>query len=117
MTDTNILDQQDCVPCSGKESGIKPLAPKRAADLLHHLHEDWSLSEDSSSIVREIKVKGFAKAVYLANMAAYIGDQDGHHPDIQFGWGYCRILYTTHAIGGLSENDFICARHLDKAVG
>ncbi|HAT87289.1 MAG TPA: 4a-hydroxytetrahydrobiopterin dehydratase [Rhizobiales bacterium] len=116
MTVSNVLDGMECVPCSGKESGIEPLSLERAQALLNHLHEDWHLGEDGLSIMREVKVKGFAKAVYLANLAAFRADQDGHHPDIQFGWGYCRILYTTHAIDGLSENDFICARRLDLAI-
>ncbi|MCV6577262.1 MAG: 4a-hydroxytetrahydrobiopterin dehydratase [Cohaesibacter sp.] len=112
----NLLDQMACLPCSGKDNGLAPLPAERAKDLLEHLHDDWLLSEDGLSIARLIKVKGFAKAVYLANLAAYIADKDGHHPDIQFGWGYCKIIYTTHDIGGLSDNDFVCARHLDKAL-
>ena len=52
----------------------------------------------------------------LANLAAWHGDKQGHHPDVAFGWGYCSISYTTHEIGGLSENDFICAAKLDALV-
>lgn len=68
------------------------------------------------ALKRRLTFKGFAKAVYTANLAAFLADREGHHPDISFGWGYCDILYTTHDIGGLSENDFICAAKFDRLL-
>jgi 4a-hydroxytetrahydrobiopterin dehydratase len=50
----------------------------------------------------------------MANMIAWLGDRQGHHPDIAFGWGYCSVSFTTHEIDGLSNNDFICAAKLDQ---
>lgn len=84
---------------------------------LGSLDGDWSLGNDGASIERTITCKGFAKAVYLANLAAYHADRQGHHPDIAFGVGYCRIAYTTHDVGGLSENDFAGAAAFDRLVG
>ncbi len=49
----------------------------------------------------------------MANLAAWLGDRQGHHPDIRFGWGYCEVAFTTHAAGGLTENDLICAARLN----
>ena len=56
------------------------------------------------------------KAVEMANLAAWLGNKQGHHPDITFGYGYCDVTFTTHAAGGLTENDFICAARLDALV-
>jgi 4a-hydroxytetrahydrobiopterin dehydratase len=64
-----------------------------------------------------VQVKGYAKAVYLANLGAFLADQAGHHPDVSFGWGYCKVRFTTHAAGGLTEGDVICAAKFDAAVG
>lgn len=75
------------------------------------LHEDWRL--EGGKLIRRFAFKGFQKAVMLANAAAFLGDREGHHPDIAFGWGYCEVTFTTHDVGGLSELDFDCAAKLD----
>ena len=78
---------------------------------------DWTLSDDGRAIVRRIEVKGFARAVQLANVAAWLGERQGHHPDVRFGWGYCEVAFTTHAAGGPTRNDLICAARLDALLG
>lgn len=83
---------------------------------LGDLDPAWVLSQDKTSLTREFTFKGFAKATYLANLAAYLSDKTGHHADIAFGWGYCRITYTTHDDGGLSDKDIACAKQLDNLV-
>jgi len=88
-----------------------------AKSMLMELHGDWKLSLNSLEISRKFKFKGFARAVQMANLIAWLGDRQGHHPDITFGWGYCAVTFTTHEIGGLSTNDFICAAKLDQIVG
>ncbi|MBV0891746.1 4a-hydroxytetrahydrobiopterin dehydratase [Paracoccus sp. Z118] len=75
--------------------------------------EGWALSPDAAAISRRWEVKGFARAVQMANLAAWLGERQGHHPDIRFGWGYCEVTFTTHAAGGLTENDLICAAKLN----
>lgn len=77
---------------------------------------DWALSDDATAITRRFTFKGFAKAVEMANLAAWLGNKQGHHPDIAFGWGYCTVTFTTHEAGGLTDNDFICAARLDALV-
>ncbi len=77
---------------------------------------DWTLSDDATQITRRFAFKGFAKAVEMANLAAWLGNKQGHHPDIAFGWGYCAVTFTTHEAGGLTENDLICAARLDALV-
>lgn len=109
---TNLTDTQ-CAPCAGLEGA---LSVDSASNLKTTLHEDWDMAEDGKSITRRFTFKGFAKATYMANLAAFLGDKEGHHPDICFGWGYCQVTYTSHEAGGLTQNDFICAAKLDAAV-
>lgn len=106
------LSSKDCVPCQG---GVPPLGADEVQRMMDQLN-GWSLSGDGTSISRRFKFKGFLKAVEMANLAAWLGNKQGHHPDISFGWGYCEVLFTTHEAGGLTENDFICAARLDALV-
>ena len=110
---TQDLTQQTCEPCQGIG---KPMTAEQAREQMGALHDDWELNADATQISRTFRFKGFAKAVYTANLAAYLADREGHHPDVSFGWGYCTIRYTSHELGGLSLNDFICAAKLDKLV-
>lgn len=102
-----------CLPCS-------EATPRLSADAclvrLAALHGDWQLDAEATSITRAFAFKGFAKPVQLANLCAWYGEKTGHHPDIAFGWGYVRVTYTTHEIGGLSEVDFATAEGLDRLV-
>lgn len=113
-TTAQDLASQSCAACQGLE---KAMSKEAAQSLINTLQEGWSLSEDGKSMTRAFTFKGFAKATYTANLAAFIGDKEKHHPDIAFGWGYCHITFTTHEAGGLTQNDFICAAKLDQAVG
>ena len=108
------LSDKNCVPCEG---GVPALSRAEAEALMAELDGDWRLDmADGGRLLRRLEFKGFAKAVYTANLAAYLADREGHHPDISFGWGYCELVWTTHAIGGLSENDFICAAKFDRML-
>ncbi len=111
----SVCDLRDrtCQPCQG---GTPPLDREAVTGMMGDLHADWRLDADAHSLSRRFEFKGFAKAVQMANLAAWHGDKQGHHPDVAFGWGYCAITYTTHEIGGLSENDFICAAKFDALV-
>lgn len=77
---------------------------------------DWQLSQDGSAISRRFEFKGFAKAVEMANLAAWLGNKRNHHPDISFGWGYCEVSFTSHDAGGLTARDFDSAAHLDALL-
>ena len=110
MTD---VTQTQCAPCAGLE-GV--LSLDDIATLKATLHKDWVIKEDGTSITRSFAFKAFAKATYMANLAAFLGDREGHHPDIAFGWGYCRVTFTSHEAGGLTKNDFVCAAKLDAMV-
>ena len=71
------------------------------------------MSVDGSNIQREFRFIDFYRTMSFVNALAHIANIEDHHPDLELGWGYCRVRYTTHAIRGLSENDFICAAKLD----
>jgi 4a-hydroxytetrahydrobiopterin dehydratase len=99
-----------CKPCEG---GVAPLTRNEAQVLIRQVHGDWQLAEDTKSIRREWKFKNFYHTMSFVNAAAHIANAEDHHPDMEVGYGYCRMKFNTHAIGGLSENDFICAAKVD----
>ena len=107
------LTAQRCEPCEG---GVAPLTRDEAQALMAQLNEDWSLSEDASEIHRDFHFKGFNKTMGFVNAVAWVANAENHHPDLEVGWGHCLVRYTTHAIGGLSQNDFICAAKIDALL-
>jgi 4a-hydroxytetrahydrobiopterin dehydratase len=107
------LTARHCVPCEG---GIDPLDRKAAESLLAELDDDWSLNDDATEIRREFTFKGFYKTMGFVNAVAWIANGEGHHPDLEVGWGRCLVRYTTHAVDGLTENDFICAAKIDALM-
>ena len=104
------LTEKKCVPCEG---GIDPLSRAQAEELLEQLAPGWTLSDDAKSLHREWKFRNFYHTMSFVNAVAHIANAEDHHPDLEVGWGYCRMKYSTHAINGLSENDFICAAKVD----
>jgi 4a-hydroxytetrahydrobiopterin dehydratase len=104
------LKEQRCKPCEG---GVNPLTPSECTELMKQLHNDWKLSADSKSIKREFAFKNFYRTMSFVNAVAHIANTEDHHPDLVVGYNYCNITFTTHAIKGLSANDFICAAKID----
>jgi 4a-hydroxytetrahydrobiopterin dehydratase len=105
------LSAKKCVPCEG---GVKPLTRTQATALRKQLHADWKLSQDAKSLRRALKFKDFHRTMSFVNAVAHIANIEDHHPDLEIGYNYCRISYSTHSIGGLSQNDFICAAKIDR---
>ena len=105
------LAQKKCKPCEG---GVAPLTRDAAESLLMKLEDGWQLTADNKSIRRELAFKDFYRTMSFVNAVAHLANIEDHHPDLEVGYNYCRILYTTHAIRGLSENDFICAAKIDR---
>ena len=87
-----------------------------AAAALKDLDRAWHLNDDASAIEARLEFKGYARAVYCANLCAALCDRLNHHAEITFGWGYCHLLITTHEAGGLTENDFVLAKKIDAAL-
>jgi 4a-hydroxytetrahydrobiopterin dehydratase len=113
MTSDTDLAFRQCKPCEG---GVPPLAADAAQQLLQALHADWSISDDGIWIRREFEFSGFNRTMGFVNAVAWIANTEGHHPDMEVGYYKCVVNYTTHAISGLSENDFICAAKIDRLI-
>ena len=105
------LEARRCKPCEG---GVKPLDDSQAKVLLGELHEDWQLVDDNRAIERRFEFPAFSRTMSFVNAVAFVATNEGHHPDVTFSYGYCVVRYWTHAIGGLSDNDFICAAKIDR---
>lgn len=105
------LADKKCKPCEG---GVAPLTRAEAERMMKQLSPDWRLAEDAKSIRRELKFKDFYRTMSFVNALAHVANLEDHHPDLEVGYGTCRVLFTTHAIKGLSENDFICAAKIDR---
>ena len=99
-----------CKPCEG---GVAPLSRADALRLMRELDPAWQLSEDARTIRRELRFKDFFRTMSFVNALAHIANIEDHHPDLEVGYSRCVVTFTTHAIHGLSENDFICAAKLD----
>ena len=87
---------------------------KEEADVLLKQLNGWTLSGDARWISKDFKFSDFASALAFVNKVGVLAEQEGHHPDVQLSWGRVAIELTTHAIDGLSENDFILAAKIDK---
>ena len=105
------LAARRCKPCEG---GIPALARETAERMLGELSGDWRLSADARMLHRELKFADFFRTMSFVNALAHIANIEDHHPDLEVGYSYCRVRYSTHAIGGLSDNDFICAAKIDR---
>ncbi len=109
-----ILTRERCVPC---ESGTSPLDREAAEALLRQISDRWRLADDGRSIEREIVFKSFGRAMAFLNRLADLAEVEGHHPDFcLYGWNRVKVTLSTHAIGGLSRNDFILAAKADAVV-
>ena len=82
--------------------------------LLGKLAGGWQLTADNQSLRRELAFKDFYRTMSFVNAVAHVANIEDHHPDLEVGYNYCRIVFTTHTIHGLSENDFICAAKVDQ---
>jgi 4a-hydroxytetrahydrobiopterin dehydratase len=105
------LAQRRCEPCEG---GVAPLTRAAADELLLRLDPAWTLDDQAASLRREFTFRDFYRTMSFVNAVAHVANIEDHHPDLEVGYNVCRVRYSTHAIGGLSENDFICAAKLDQ---
>lgn len=111
MSTTDELARRHCKPCEG---GVDPLPPEQARNLIAQL-DDWKLSEDGKSIYRKRSFKNFVEALEHLRRVGEVAEAEQHHPDLHLtGYRNLRIELTTHAIGGLSENDFVLAAKIDR---
>ena len=107
----HALTEKRCRPCEG---GMPALSREESAAHLRELGGTWQLSEDGRSVMRAYAFVDFYRTMSFVNALAHIANLEDHHPDLEVGYNYCRVRYTTHAIGGLSENDYICAAKIER---
>jgi len=104
------LSQKHCIPC--EDRNIEPFDSQTAHVYALEIPE-WTLDADAKHIFREFKFKNFVKAIEFVNAIADLAESEGHHPDIEISFNVVKLKLWTHAIGGLSENDFILAAKAD----
>ena len=110
MTD---LKEKKCVPCEG---GVPPLDLSEIHKYQKKI-DGWDVKPNEKKIYcleKNFKFKNFSDSQIFVNKVGEISVKENHHPDISFGWGYAKVTVTTHAIEGLSENDFILAAKIDQ---
>ena len=107
---TMELKNQKCQACSGNTPKFDE---KQITDNLSKLNS-WSVNDEQKMIYKKFNFKTFKQALNFTNKVGEIADLEGHHPDISLGWGYSLIMLHTHAIQGLSINDFIIAPKIDE---
>jgi 4a-hydroxytetrahydrobiopterin dehydratase len=105
-----MLAEKTCTPCRG---GVPPLTPREAEEY-HTQAPEWALQDDSTRIERTYRFKNFVEAFAFVREAGELAENEVHHPDISFGWGYATVSLRTKKIKGLHENDFIMAVKLDR---
>lgn len=109
---TCSLTEKHCKPCEG---GVARMTPAEVKVALKNV-PTWQVNSEHTEIRREFHFDNFYLTMAFVNAIAWMAHQENHHPDLVVGYNYCHVRYNTHAIGGLSENDFICAAKLDKLL-
>ena len=109
MTD---LSKKKCIPCEGGSSSLEYNEIHKYLKKI----DDWDVKKNEKNnyyIEKKFIFKNFIESQKFVNLVGEISEKEGHHPDIAFGWGYAKIKILTHAVKGLSENDFILASKID----
>ena len=106
------LTAKRCVPCEG---GVTPMDTNQARDMLGQVN-GWELDDAGREIARTFKFKNYYQTMAFVNALAWIAHSEDHHPDLLVGYNRVQVRFSTHSIGGLSENDFICAAKIDALL-
>jgi len=106
------LSSAHCIPRKGKEHA---LAAAEVRDYLQHL-SGWTLSADGSGIDKVFRFDDFHRTMAFVNAVAWIAHVEDHHPDFKVSYPSCELHYSTHDVGGLSLNDFICAARVENLL-
>ena len=108
---SNLVEKR-CSPCAG---GLDPLSTEQVEALLGQI-PGWSVSDSGKLIQRDFRFDGFLSTMAFVNAMAWIANKENHHPDFETGFRHCLVRFTTHAIKGLSDNDFICAAKINALL-
>jgi 4a-hydroxytetrahydrobiopterin dehydratase len=104
------LNDKHCIPCQG---GVPPLTESAAQAMMAQV-PGWELIDGGARLRRTFTSTNFARAQAMALTVGELAETENHHPDICYGWGYCTVVFFTHKIGGLHENDFIMAAKVSR---
>ncbi len=106
------LTEKKCKACEG---GVEPLTIEQSQDYLRQV-QGWDMDESGKLLTKVIAFKNYHHTMAFVNAVAWMAHCENHHPDMEVSYNRCKVHYTTHAIGGLSDNDFICAAKVDKIL-
>jgi len=107
------LSSRHCESCEGIGA---PLTADQVHHLMPQLAKGWGVSKDSLMLKKSFTFKNFYETMAFVNALAWIANLENHHPDLEIGYNYCHVSFMTHALNGLSHNDFICAAKTDNLL-
>ncbi len=113
MDDVPLLQQR----CTPYDSDQKALERSQIDSLIKQLDPDWTPGPEQHQISRIFKFKNYCQTISLVNAIAWIANAEDHHPELEVSYRVCHVIYSTHSVGGLSPNDFICAAKIDALIG
>ena len=104
------LTERSCRRCEGADV---PYTGEQVTALMGQLNEAWRIVEDGRALRRELRFGDFYRTMGFVNALAHLANAEDHHPDLEVGYNYCNVRFSTHDAGGLTEKDFICAAKTD----
>ncbi|WP_131780939.1 4a-hydroxytetrahydrobiopterin dehydratase [Legionella gresilensis] len=107
------LKQKHCESCEGIGEALNS---QQISNLMPQLNSKWEVSTDHKKITRSLKFHNFYETMAFVNALAWIANTENHHPDLEIGYNYCHVNFMTHALKGLTLNDFICAAKVDALL-
>lgn len=110
---TSDLRTKHCESCEGIGSALNS---EQISNLLPQLNQSWKVGANAKNIHNAYSFKNFYETMAFVNAIAWIANVENHHPDLEIGYNYCRITFMTHALDGLTHNDFICAAKIDALL-
>ena len=110
---TSDLSTKHCESCEGIGAA---LTPEQIKQLMPQLAEGWQVQTAHTQIKKSFSFKNFYETMSFANAIAWMANRENHHPDLELGYNYCHVTFSTHALKGLSHNDFICAAKIDTLL-
>lgn len=109
----NNLSEQKCIACEGQAQALNP---EQIKNLMPQLDGEWQVEQSNRILSRTFNFKNYYHTMAFVNALAWVAHQQGHHPDLSVHYNKCVVQWSTHAIDGLSVNDFICAAKTDKLI-
>jgi len=107
------FSEKHCLPCEG---GVPALDAEAVKKHLKQLGNDWQCSTDHQLLFKDFQFKNYYQTMAFVNAIAWMAHRENHHPDLEVGYNHCLVQYSTHAVKGLTENDFICAHKVEKLI-